>query len=272
MGSGTRRSHSWTLLAAFLLVGGCASKSKQTELPTSVPEIRPGLLRGYLPVGALPHSLMLLPPPPAPKSAAQAADQEAYRQRHTPARQEQAARDAELRFPKAAEVFSCTLNASIGPESTPHLYMLLRRSMTDSALSTYGAKDRYQRPRPFVVFGEATCAPQDDALLREDGSYPSGHAATGWTWALLLAQLAPEKSDALFARGLSFGQSRVICGAHWQSDVTAGRVLGAATLSRLNSDPDFKAEMEMARREVQNAWDSGKRPTRDCRAEEAALR
>ena len=53
-----------------------------------------------------------------------------------------------------------------------------------------------------------TCYPEDEALLRSDGSYPSGHSALGWGWALVLAELNPDRADALFQRGRDFGQSR----------------------------------------------------------------
>ena len=98
-------------------------------------------------------------------------------------------------------------------------------------LSTYGAKNQYQRARPFVVHQEGTCYPADESLLRNDGSYPSGHSAVGWGLALVLAELAPDRADALIQRGQEFGQSRVVCEAHWQSDVDAGRVIAAATVA-----------------------------------------
>ncbi len=49
-----------------------------------------------------------------------------------------------------------------------------------------------------------------------DGSYPSGHTAAGWGWALAFSQINPERSNELFMCGLAFGQSRVICNAHWE--------------------------------------------------------
>mgnify|MGYP000169686184 CR=1 FL=1 len=119
-------------LAGGLLIG-CAS-APQVDIPTTVPELRPGILIGYLPRAALPDSLALLPPPPAPGSPAQAADEAAFLAtvplRGSP-RWNLAASDANLVFPKAADAFACALNAPIGPEATPNLYMLLRRSLTD---------------------------------------------------------------------------------------------------------------------------------------------
>jgi membrane-associated phospholipid phosphatase len=35
------------------------------------------------------------------------------------------------------------------------------------------------------------CTPELDAALRKDGSYPSGHVAIGWGWALILAKSRP---------------------------------------------------------------------------------
>lgn len=261
-------------LTCVALMTGCASVTRP-EIPATVPELYPGIPAGYLQKNALPHSLTLLPPPPAANSAAFAADEEAYRTtralRNTP-RWILATEDANLNFPKAAEAFSCALDAPITQEATPHLYMLMHRSLTDGGLATYTAKNHYQRTRPFATYNEPTCTPDEEAALRKDGSYPSGHSTIGWTWALTLAEVAPERSDAILARGLSFGQSRVICGVHWQSDVTAGRIVGASTVARLHGDPVYRAELEAARKEVAAAQAKGLKPARDCQAEATALK
>ena len=93
-----------------------------------------------------------------------------------------AAADAELRFPAAASTFSCALGASITAEGRPHLYRLMRRSLTDVGISARGAKNHNKRQRPFMTNGEATCAPEIQARLRVNGSYPSGHTAIRWAW------------------------------------------------------------------------------------------
>ena len=87
----------------------------------------------------------------------------------------------------------------------------------------------------------------------------------------MLTQAAPQNMDALLQRGYAFGQSRVICGAHWQSDVDAGRVIGAAAVARLHSDQTFKAQLALARDEIAQAQARGSKPTVDCTAEAAAL-
>jgi acid phosphatase (class A) len=271
----TRRSHVriQLIVASLAIVTGCASATVATRL-ADVPEIKPGILAGYLPNDAWPNSLALLPPPPVPGSAAMVADAETYRVtralRDTP-RWALATYDANLSFPEAAGAFSCALDAPITQEATPRLYVLMRRILADGGLATYAAKDHYQRRRPFLEYNEPTCTPQEEHLAAEDASYPSGHASVGWTWALVLAELAPERADALLARGYAFGQSRVICGAHWQSDVTAGRVVGAAVVALLHVDATFRADLAAAKGELAAARRRGFRPPRDCAAEAAAL-
>lgn len=81
-----------------------------------------------------------------------------------------------------------------------------------------------------------------------NGSYPSGHTTLGWTMALALAEIRPERQNKLLQRGYEYGQSRVICGAHWQSDVDAGRILGAAVFARLHADEQFVAALNKAKK------------------------
>jgi acid phosphatase (class A) len=262
------------LIAIALLA---APAGAQTPLPPTrlddVPQLRPGLAAGYLPRENLANSLALLPPPPAMGSARQAADDEArlaaIKFRDTP-RWAVATRDAEYKFPKAVDAFACALGMTINETDTPHLDMLLRRSLTDAGLATYKAKDTYNRARPFMVAGDdAICSPQDMESLRKDGSYPSGHSAFGWAWSLILAELAPDRADALLKRGYDFGQSRVVCGVHWQSDVDAGREIGAAVVAQLHANPDFRSQFGAAKAEIAAAQ-SAARTAPDCSLDQQA--
>ncbi|KAA0180936.1 phosphatase PAP2 family protein [Cupriavidus cauae] len=261
-------------VAAFLAGAyGCASQGPISRAG-DVPELRPGVLAGYLPADQRPDSLRLVPPPPAPGSQALAADEEAARANLAKAgtpRWQLAVEDANLKFPQAAETFSCALGVPINERDTPQLYLLLRRSLVDAGLSTYRAKEHYRRQRPFLVNHLPTCTPDDVAKLAKDGSYPSGHNAAGWAWALILTEVDPERADAILARGLAYGQSRLACNVHWQSDANQGRIMGAATVARLHADPTFRADLAAARTEVAAARAKGLKPTRDCAAERAAL-
>lgn len=264
-----------SLAVAAALLAAC-----QTSPPTSpeaVGEYRKGsgYLNGYLDHEQLPDSLALLPPPPPAGSARAAADVEIHKSTRSPPgtpRWALATKDANLKFPAAASTFECALQVPISQEGTPNLYMLLRRTLLDAGMATYPAKEKHKRQRPFVTTGEETCTPAEQPALSRDGSYPSGHSSLGWAWALVLVQAAPQRMDAVLQRGFAFGQSRVICGVHWQSDVDAGRVVGAATVARLQSDETYAAQVALARDEIAQAQAKGLKPASDCAAEEAALR
>ncbi|NML44285.1 phosphatase PAP2 family protein [Ramlibacter sp. G-1-2-2] len=252
---------------------GCATAVAPAG-PQPVPEMRPGLLTGYL-GRELPDSLLLLPAPPADGTPAFANDEAvhtaAQRLRGTP-RYAQAAQDAELAFPHAPTAFACALGVPITQQRSPYLYQMLQRVFTDAALATYAAKDHYQRVRPFVRHQEGTCLPADEAMLRGDGSYPSGHSSIGWAWALVLTEVAPERADALLARGRAFGESRLVCNAHWQSDVIEGRNAAAGAVAKLHGKPEFNSDLAAAAGEVAALRRAGAAPNADCQAEAAALR
>ena len=256
-----------TLAAATLMSprGPAADEATPPEMPS-------GRAAGYL---AKPlDSASLLPRPPADGSAAQALDMQidfADLALQGTDRWKLAGSDADLSFPHAADVFSCALNAPVTPSDTPRLYKMLQRVATDAGASTRTAKDRYRRARPFMLNHAPTCFPAADNALRTSGSYPSGHTAIGWAWALVLSEASPDLSEAILARGRAFGESRLICNVHWASDVIEGRFLGAATVARLNAEPEFLADLAAAKSELAAAQAKGLPPQTDCKLEAAAL-
>ena len=250
------------------LLASCAGVD--TVPPTQLPEVRPGYVAGYLEPSQYPDSLSLLPRPPAPGSAALAADEATYkatRLAHDAPRWKLATKDAELRFPKATEHFACTLGIAISAEATPHLNMLLRRVRMDASRANDRAKSHYKRLRPFMVTKEEPCSKDESS----PNGFPSGHASIGWAWALVLAEAAPDRAGAIHKRGLDFGMSRVYCGVHYMSDVEAGRVIGAATVSRLHADPVFRAQLALAAREIEKQRAAQSKPNADCDLEKRAL-
>jgi acid phosphatase (class A) len=261
------------VLLNLALNSGCA-KFNAWNQPVSATQTWPDFTPGYVAPGTLPDSALLLPPPPLAGSLAQALDEEASTKMlpwHGTPRWNLAAKDADTRFPEAAGIFSCALNVPITEKEMPHLYLLLSKSAADAGNSTDKAKKKYRRKRPFLINNEATCTPELEVFLINSGSYPSGHSAAGWAWALILSEIAPERADAVLARGLAFGESRLVCNAHWYSDVAAGRVMGAATVARLHADPVFRADLDAAKAEFAALSRRGLRPLRDCAAEAAAL-
>lgn len=272
--SSTLRRASSSLFLIIIGMSGISSWAADDKQAPAITDPHFQIAPGYLPKERLPNSLELLGPPPANESAALARDEEARTATlplRNSTRSNLARLDADLEFPQPAKNFSCAMGMDISEKETPHLYRLMQKVLTDAGLSTYGVKNTYNRVRPFVVHDEGTCFPAQEALLRTDGSYPSGHTAAGWAWALVLAEINPDRADQLFKRGLEFGQSRVICNAHWQSDVDAGRTMGAATVAVLQNNPEFIADLEAARQEVQAAKSKPSAPGMDCQMEETAL-
>lgn len=280
-----RRIELGLLVLALFGLGGITGLPAQAAQPTycesnvgspsDLKELKHGLLQGYLDPKTLPDSLKLLAPPPAPGSAAQALDEAIAKDNFSfegTARWSQAATDADLHFPAAASIFSCSLGIEISEERTPRLYTLLRRSLTDAGLASYRAKNHYQRSRPFMSNGESICTPDDESALRTDGSYPSGHTSVGWAWALILSEIAPNQQDQILQRGMDYGRSRNICNVHWHSDVQAGQLIGAATVAQLHANPVFRADLRAARKEVEAQQAANNIANSiNCKREQAAL-
>ena len=258
-----------TILLSLALMAGCANLEKQGMHPGSH-----GKLPGYLVSEQLPDSVALIPAPPTSGSTAFALDEEISRSsiplRDTP-RWELAILDADLSFPAAADSFSCALNTGLSEHETPHLFRLLRRTLSDVSSAISRPKKFYNRPRPFMRNGEPVCTPDYERSMRKSGSYPSGHTAAGWAWALILSEVAPGRADEVLVRGRALGQSRVVCNVHWQSDVDEGRTVAAAVVARLHADPVFRADLELARSELATLNSKGLKPARDCKEEAEAL-
>ena len=54
----------------------------------------------------------------------------------------------------------------------------------------------------------------------------------------------------LCERGIAFGESRVICGFHFQSDIQAGRMAARALFLRLHQTKAFMKKMAAAKAEL----------------------
>ena len=232
--------------------------------------------KGYLSKTELPNSQTLVPLPPSANSTSfqhdLAINKQALALQNSP-RWKQAALDANLLFPKAAQIFSCAADVDISQQNTPTLYKLLQKSLVDVGLSPHAAKVHYQRKRPFMENGQQIChlTPEEQkaagilyqetqADLAKDGSYPSGHSAAGWGWALIMSEVVPQRQDAILLRGRTFAESRVICNVHWQSDIVQGKVMGAATVAALHSNNQFMKDLATAKKEVAQAQRLGKKP------------
>ena len=261
-----------------LLLTGCASANMSdpalNERVSPAPEVTASLplfsRSGYLKPAEYPDLSPLVGVPPAEGPPGVDRDERlrdaAIALRGT-LRYTQAQADADLRAPNPLDLYSCAANAVLSGDTAPLSTALLKRVAIDFGLSTRDVKARYERVRPFAQHGAASCTPAEE-ILRSNGSFPSGHSAIGWGWGLILSELFPERTDALLERGYEFGQSRVICDVHWQSDVDAGRIAASAIYARLHGVPGFREDMDAARLELANARPPAP-PVDVCEAEEA---
>ena len=201
----------------------------------------------------MPNAVFFLPPPPDTASAAFQYDRAQYRwgmeQRNNPVRLAIAVNDAIWSIDNICKIYSGVLGIDISAQNTPAIYRMLTLGLLTTDQAGKLPKNHYMRTRPYVFFNEPTIYPNDEAWLRTNGSYPSGHTILGWSAALLLTELAPDKADTILARGYIYGQSRVIAGYHWQSDVDAARLVASAAVARLHADKRFLKLMKKARRE-----------------------
>ena len=150
-----------------------------------------------------------------------------------------------------AEFFSVPFGMTISESETPAIFKLVARSIPTFRLSVAKPKDTYRRKRPYVRFNEPTAIPWDEERERNTGSYPSGHTIRGWGLALVLCELNPSHQNEILKLGYEWGQSRVIAGYHWQSDVNASRLMAAAVFARLHTSAEFLSDMAAAREEYQ---------------------
>lgn len=234
------------LLFAILLVPSLLAQNRDAD--------------AYFSLQQMPDASLFLPPPPDTASLLFADDMGQWlwgkSQRNTQ-RGSQASLESLYGVYRMCQIFSEAIGITLSSEATPAIYHLLLRVSATAEHTITNAKAKYMRKRPFVRMNEHVAGQYDDeASLRGNGSYPSGHTTLGWSTALALAQVAPEVQDTILRRGWEYGESRVIVGAHWQSDVDAARLAASAGVARILGDPRYKADLEAARAEFLRLWNA----------------
>lgn len=209
----------------------------------------------YIPAEQLPHLLSIMPAPPAFNSPEFASDEVRYNwgkeQRRDSVRLAVAIADAEWNdLEKVLNRWQEAFGMPISERATPHIYALMVNSITTVDPMRIEPKAFYHRQRPFECYGDAMPS-HEEPFLRGEGSYPSGHSLRGWLIGLVLAQVAPERAEAILARSWDYCNSRVIVGAHWQSDVDNSRTAASVGFCALQGSERFRAQLIEAQREYQ---------------------
>jgi len=207
----------------------------------------------YVKADALPNALNFYPAPPETTSVQFMYDISQYMwgkaMRADSARAALAIAQSTHNIEDMVRMFSEPFGLEISAKKTPAIMNVIERGIATLRQVGRVPKKHYMRRRPFDRFNEPTLVPKDEELLRKNGSYPSGHTILAWSMAMLLVEINPSAQDALLKYAYEWGQSRVIAGFHWQSDVDASKVLVSAAFASLHNDETFLADMKKARTE-----------------------
>ncbi len=229
---------------------------------------------GYLPPGEALDVASLIGPSPTQGSGTQAGDIATFRATRAlqgGARWALATRDAVYGPEAMLQDFSCAVGVQLTPANSPVLDRMLTRVGVDAAGAASRSKKVFKRPRPFVDNEGPICVAKDPSLVRSY-SYPSGHSTYSWTVGLVLADAAPDRITQILGRARAYGESRVVCGVHYESDVQAGRIAASAVFLALQAQPEFERDLAMARSQLAALRNTGG-PAPDaqqCRVEDEA--
>ena len=229
------------LISAAIAMAALVNLSAQDETPV------------YFTTDQMPNLIKCLPAPPDTMGADFTHDIMRYmwgkKQRLDPKRAAIAERDAVFTYEALFAEFNVPFGLVISKEGTPQIWKLLDTSLRTTDQMRVAPKAYYMRKRPYVRFQEHLLTTWEEEELRNEGSYPSGHTVRSWCTALLLSEINPAAADTIFARAWMYGESRVIVGAHWQSDVDASRLAASIGYARLQGSPAFRKQMARAQAE-----------------------
>ena len=105
----------------------------------------------------------------------------------------------------------------------PWLLVALLAADVAAAGLSYELRQWIGRERPPLVYPE----PKPLVGVPHSGAFPSGHAATAFACATVLAWASPRLRIPAFVLAAAIAWSRVYVGVHWPLDVLGGALLGA---------------------------------------------
>jgi undecaprenyl-diphosphatase len=113
----------------------------------------------------------------------------------------------------------------------PSIFLFVLAGDLIAGWVSYAIRQAVGRDRPPLKFPD----PHPLVSVPSSGSFPSGHAASSFACAALLASLTPLPKVPLFALAALIAFSRVYNGVHYPLDVVGGAALGllVATALRL---------------------------------------
>jgi acid phosphatase (class A) len=224
---------------AFLLVLGTLATASLAADPAPAPAPE------YFNAAAFDWRALLAPPPAADSIAAQG-ERELAAALDAARAPEQAALAKHYEkfdeFSLMLPVFGDWCTA----QNLPRTHAVFQQVNRETRPAVEAPKAAWNRPRPYL----------DNPLLRPaverpvTASYPSGHAYTSSLYALLLTAAFPEHAAEWEKQAALVRWSRVIGGAHYPSDVVAGKILGEAVANEILKSPWMQQALAEIRAEV----------------------
>jgi acid phosphatase (class A) len=200
----------------------------------------------------------LLPPFPAPNSAAHLADLAqvyALQKQRTPEQEADANRHANL---PVAQWAGDVLGQPLTVDRHPLALALLERTLQDLRAVNRAANAVFAfRKRPLAAALEPAAA----ALVEQFGplkpsldmsnapptrSYPSANGTAAFVQGALLGELFPQLKEAFTAKAEHAANLRVLGSAHFHTDLTGSRAVVAAYLAALGRNADYANQLKQA--------------------------
>ena len=207
----------------------------------------------YLSMDDMPDLVKCLPAPPDTLDPAFGIDVLRFywgkEQRLNPERAAMAIRDTIWQRDTLIRIFNEPFGYALSRETTPEIYTLLDRGVATIEQIRVRPKAYFHRRRPFERLADSLLDEGERAELTGEGSYPSGHTIRGWSVAMIMTEINPDAANALFARATLYGESRVIAGAHWQSDVDISAKAAAIGYARLQCSDEYRKQVARAKAE-----------------------
>jgi len=187
----------------------------------------------------------VLPPPPAPGTLSARADLEAVLQAQAWRTPEQVAWAKRIEK-NDAFMYADVFGSWFTKENLPVTAAFLKEVDEDRHEVTEVAKNLFARARPWVVDPRV----QPCVGKPTNDSYPSGHTASIFTRAGVLAEIFPEKREQIFEFAHRAAWGRIYGGVHFPSDLVGGWMLAEPLVVEFKKVPAFQAQVEKCRAEM----------------------
>lgn len=143
-------------------------------------------------------------------------------------------------------LYATVLGSSFTEQGFPVTALFSAHLRSDAGLVDAPLKAYYGRPRPYNY--DKTLHPV--CATNTAGSYPSGHSMNGFVFGFVLAQMIPEKKAEILARADEYARHRMVCEAHYASDIEASRAEAGFVVGAMMPNARFQKEMVAARAEI----------------------